>query len=187
MNILGLSGSLRRASYNTALLRAAQRLLRDGAKLQLATCHGVPPYDADMEAVAVPEAVTALKEQLFAADALLIASPEYNNGIPGVLKNTIDWLSRPPKDVRHLFGGLPVGLIGASTGKGGTRLSQAAWLPVLRALGCQLFASKMLFVSAASTSFDAEGELTDVALRERLSAYLQSFVSMVERCGGRSR
>src|SRR4051812_36451819 len=98
--VLGLSGSLRAASYNTALLRTAAGLMPEGATLDIATPHGIPLYDGDAEArEGIPEAVQALKARLLAADALLLATPEYNNGVPGVLKNAIDWLSRPSSDI----------------------------------------------------------------------------------------
>ena len=106
--LIGLSGSLRRGSFNTALLRTAATLLSADATLDIHTLHGIPLYDADLEASAgLPERVMALKEAIVAADGLLLATPEYNNGIPGVFKNAIDWLSRPASDVRTIssFGG----------------------------------------------------------------------------------
>ena len=96
-NILGLSGSLRKASFNTGLLNAATGLMPEGATLDARTLHGVPLYDGDLEASqGVPPAVAALKEALSACDGLLLVTPEYNNAIPGVFKNAIDWMSRPP-------------------------------------------------------------------------------------------
>jgi NAD(P)H-dependent FMN reductase len=104
--LIGISGSLRRGSFNTALLRAAAEFVPDGAKLTVETIHGIPLYDADVEtADGIPKRVAALKEAIVAADGLLLATPEYNNSIPGVFKNAIDGLSRPPADIGRVFGG----------------------------------------------------------------------------------
>jgi chromate reductase, NAD(P)H dehydrogenase (quinone) len=134
--ILGISGSLRRDSYNTALLRAALPLLDAGVDLEIALLHGIPLYDGDLEAAeGQPQAVRDLKARVIACDGLLLATPEYNNSIPGVFKNAIDWLSRPPSDIPQVFGNRPVAVIGASLGGFGTVLAQSAWLPVFRTLG----------------------------------------------------
>src|SRR5215470_2554273 len=134
--ILGISGSLRRGSYNTALLRAGAPLLDAGTELEIALLHGIPLYDGDLEAAeGLPEAVRDLKARVMACDGLLLVTPEYNNGIPGVFKNAIDWLSRPPVDTARIFGGRPVAVIGAAPGGFGTILAQDHWLPVLRTLG----------------------------------------------------
>src|SRR5690606_20705444 len=113
-NIVGLCGSLRRGSFNAALLRAAAMLAPEGSRIDARTLHGVPLYDGDMEAAeGIPPAVAALKDAVAAADGLLLATPEYNNGIPGVFKNAIDWMSRPAADIARVFGGKPVAVIGA--------------------------------------------------------------------------
>lgn len=178
--ILGLSGSLRAASYNTALLRAAATLMPPGATLQIATLHGIPLYDGDAEAKdGLPEAVQKLKEQVVAADGLLLATPEYNNGVPGVLKNGIDWLSRPGSDIARVFGGRPVAVIGASPGGFGTILSQNAWLPVLRTLGTRPWFGGRLMVSRAGQVFDPAGELVDEKVRAQLQDFLRGFVASV--------
>jgi chromate reductase, NAD(P)H dehydrogenase (quinone) len=132
IKILGISGSLRRASYNGALLRAATRLMPDEATLETGSIRGIPLYDGDVEAQGIPPAVTSLKEAIVKAHGVLLVTPEYNNGIPGVFKNAIDWLSRPAADIKRVFGGKPFAVMGASPGPFGTVLSQAAWLPVLR-------------------------------------------------------
>jgi chromate reductase len=136
VKILGISGSLRKASYNTALLRAAVGLMPEGVELEIGSIAGIPLYDGDLEASqGIPPAVQALKKRIEQTDGLLLVTPEYNNSIPGVFKNAIDWLSRPPADIAKVFGERPVGVIGASPGGFGTILAQNAWLPVLRTLG----------------------------------------------------
>jgi NAD(P)H-dependent FMN reductase len=178
--ILALSGSLRRGSYNTALLRAAAPLMPADSVLQIRTLHDIPLYDGDVEtASGIPAGVVALKDAIVAADGLLMATPEYNNGIPGVFKNTIDWLSRPPEDAKRVFNGRPVVLIGASTGPFGTILSQAAWLPVLRTLGTRYWTGSRLLVSRSKQVFDEAGALQDAKIREQLQAFLEGFVSYV--------
>lgn len=176
--LVGLSGSLRAASFNTGLLRAAAELVPEGSSLTVATPEGIPLYNADLEREAgMPEAVERLKAQIIAADALLLATPEYNNGIPGVLKNAIDWLSRPPSDMARVFAGRPVAVIGASPGGLGTVLAQAAWLPVLRTLGTRPWFGGRLMVSRAGSAFDEAGNLTSPEIRMQLQAFLAGFVA----------
>ena len=177
--IIGLSGSLRRHSFNSGLLRAAAEAMPEGAVLEIGSIADIPLYNGDVEAAGIPAAVAALKDQVAAADGLLLISPEYNNGIPGVFKNAIDWLSRPSSDITRIFRGKPVALIGASPGNFGTILSQAAWLPVLRTLGAEYWAEGRLMVSHAGDVFDGEGNLTDAAIRQKLAAYLAGFVAYV--------
>ncbi|CAH0189771.1 NADPH-dependent FMN reductase [Roseomonas sp. CECT 9278] len=178
--IVGLSGSLRGGSLNTALLKAAQGLMPPGARLDVATLQGIPLYDGDLEAAqGLPAAVTALKDRIAAAQGLLLVTPEYNNGIPGVFKNAIDWLSRPSSDIARVFGGRPVGLIGASPGGFGTMLAQNAWLPVLRTLGTELWTGGRLMVSRAGGVFDAGGALTDAAVEKQLRGYMEGFTAYV--------
>src|SRR5690606_41426702 len=117
MRILGLSGSLRKASFNSALLRTAAGLMPAGATLQIGTIEGIPLYDGDVEASqGIPAAVATLKEQIAASDGLLLSTPEYNNSIPGVFKNAVDWAARPDTDIRRVFGGRVVAMMGASPG-----------------------------------------------------------------------
>jgi len=184
--IIGISGSLRKASYNSALLRGASELMPGGTELSIGTIRGIPLYDGDLESTeGIPEPVVQLKDAIAEADGLLLVTPEYNNSIPGPFKNAIDWLSRPPSDIRRVFAGKPVALIGASPGGFGTILSQNAWLPVLRTLGAELWSGGRLLVSRATNVFDSSGALADPKVRDALCQYLQGFGAFVEtRLGG---
>src|SRR5215469_981228 len=181
VKLLGISGSLRRGSYNSALLRAASRLMPPDSVLEVASIRGIPLYDADVEAQGIPPSVSALKEAVVAAQGVLLVTPEYNNGIPGVFKNAIDWLSRPNTDVKRVFGGRPFAVIGASPGGFGTTLSQAAWLPVLRTLGTQFWSGGRLQVSRAGSVFDEAGNLKDAGIEEQLRQFLAGYVAFVRR------
>ena len=180
--LLGISGSLRKGSFNTALLRAAASLLPADTTLDIRTLHGVPLYDADVEnSTGIPQEAGALKDAFAAADGVLLATPEYNNGIPGVFKNAIDWMSRPPADIKRVFTGRRVALLGASPGGFGTTLSQVAWLPVLRTLETNPWFGAKLLVPGASKVFDAQGAIVDAAIAERLRQFLKGFVQFVRQ------
>lgn len=182
--IVGLAGSLRAGSFNGALLRAAAQLMPAGAQLDIGTIKGIPLYDGDLEAAeGVPPVVTALKDQIANADGLLLVTPEYNNSIPGVFKNAIDWLSRPPADIPRVFHQRPVAVIGASPGGFGTILSQNAWLPVLHTLGTRPWFGGRLMVSRAGSVFNEAGELTDDKIKGQLQQFLQGFVEFTKLQG----
>ncbi|BCT94120.1 oxidoreductase [Lysobacter helvus] len=187
IKLLGISGSLRQGSFNTALLRAAQRLAIPGVTLDLATLHGIPLYDGDVEArEGLPAAVEALKARVVAADGLLLATPEYNNGIPGVFKNGIDWLSRPADDIPRVFGDRPVAVMGASPGGFGTILSQNAWLPVLRTMRARQWMGGRLMVSRATSVMGADGEIADEKTLAQLDAFVRGFAAFVAAQSDRS-
>jgi chromate reductase len=180
--VLGLVGALRRGSYNGSLMRAAVELLPAGATIDVATLAGIPVFDGDVEREqGIPPAVQSLKDRIAAADGLLIATPEYNNSLPGPLKNAIDWLSRPPADIPRVFGARPVALMGATAGPGGTALSQAAWLPVLRTLGTRPWFGARLLVAGAAQVFDESGRLIDDKLRDQLQAFVAGFAEFAAR------
>ena len=178
--IICIAGSLRRGSFNGALLRAAAALAPDGVMLEIASIRDIPLYDGDQEAAdGIPPPVIALKERIASADGLLISTPEYNNSMPGVLKNTIDWLSRPAADIPRVFGNRPVAIIGASPGGFGTILAQDAWLPVLRTLGTRPWFGGRLMVSRAAGMFSESGELTDDAVRTQLRRFISGFAASI--------
>ena len=178
--IVGISGSLRRGSLNSSLLRAAVQATPASVELDVATIRGIPLYDGDVEAEGIPDVVVKLKDRIAAADGLLLVTPEYNNSLPGVFKNAIDWLSRPDTDIPRVFGGKRVAVMGASPGGFGTLLSQTAWLPVLKTLGTQPWFGGRLQVSRARDVFDADGNLLDARVRDQLTKFMAGFAAF---CG----
>ncbi len=182
ITIAGISGSLRKHSFNAGLLRAAAESVPDGCSLSVNSIRGIPLYDGDVETgEGIPPSVTELKQKIMAADGLLLVTPEYNNGIPGIFKNAIDWLTRPPEERMAVFAGKPVGLIGATPGNFGTAFSQYAWLPVLRVLGTQVWSGRLLWVSGAMGKFDDQGDLTDDGVRRQLKKYMAGFTDFTRR------
>jgi chromate reductase, NAD(P)H dehydrogenase (quinone) len=183
--IIGLCGSLRRGSFNRMLLRAAAETAPPGTSVEEESIREIPLYDGDLEAEqGIPGAVQRLKDRIAGADGLLIVTPEYNYSIPGVLKNAIDWLSRPPADIPVVFGGRPVAIMGATTGPGGTALSQAAWLPVLRRLGMRPWFEGGVLISEAFMVFDPDGSIADAEIRQHVQSFIGGFAAFA---GGHQR
>jgi chromate reductase len=179
IRLLGFAGSLRVGSYNRGLLRAALDVLPDGTTLDIFDLNGIPPYNMDLETERWPESVMALKDEIAGVDALLIATPEHNYSFPGVLKNTIDWVSRPFDD--SPFEGKPVALMGASTSRFGTSRAQAAIRPVLAAVNCHVMVTPELFVPLSRDKFDADGNLADEKIRARVGVLLEALVKWTKR------
>jgi NAD(P)H-dependent FMN reductase len=163
------------------LLHAAAEAAPSGAAIEIESIREIPLYDGDVEAEhGIPPAVARLKDRIAGADGILIVTPEYNNSMPGVLKNAIDWLSRPASDIGRVFRGRPVAVMGATPGQGGTALSQAAWLPVLRTLGMRPWFEGRVLISGASKLFDTTGRLVDTAAQDRIRTFVEGFAAFVE-------
>ena len=161
-HILGLSGSLRKASYNSAALRAAQELAPDGVEISIGDISAIPVYNDDVRLAGLPPCVVSLVEQIASADAVMIATPEYNFSIPGVLKNAIDWVSKAPdQPFRHK----PVAIMGASMGAIGTARAQYDLRKVFVSLDAHVRNEPEIMIAAAHTRFDADGRLTDEVTR----------------------
>lgn len=174
MRVLGISGSLRRDSHNTKLLRAAAELLPPGAELVIwGELKAIPPFDEDEEH-APPPAVESLKQAVSESDAVLVVTPEYNHSLPGQLKNALDWLSRPIED--SPMRGKAAAVVGASTGLFGAVWSQAEGRKVLSALGARVL-DRELPVPQAHERFDADGRLTDDDLRAELRELLMELTN----------
>jgi chromate reductase len=176
MKVLGISGSLRRESHNTALLRAAAELLPGGADLEIwGGLRGVPPYDEDDDAEQAPAAVASLRDAIAGADAILFASPEYNHSVPGQLKNALDWASRPlaTSPLRNK----PVAVVGASRGAFGAVWAQAELRKVLAATGARVVDGEVA-VGHAHERFGPEGRLEDEPLRRQLGEVVEALVAV---------
>lgn len=170
--VLAISGSLRKGSYNTALLRAATELAPTGMQIQIYEgLREIPPYDVDLHQKGDPGVVRALKASIAAADGLLIASPEYNYSMPGVLKNAIDWVSRP----ENPMDGKPTAILGASPGNFGTVRAQMALRQTFLFTNNMLMSRPELLVFGANKRFSESGELTDEDTKKFLREFLQSF------------
>lgn len=182
IRLIGIAGSLRKQSFNVALLKAAAAAAPPDVEFEIRSIDGFPLYNEDIETSdGVPKAVAELKDAIAASAGLVITTPEYNAGIPGVMKNAIDWLSRPMSDQARVLYGKSVALMGATPGGFGTTFAQTAWLPVLRTLRMKLWVEQgALYVSGASTVFDEDGGLTDDDVRSRLENYLRGFVESLK-------
>ena len=174
MRILGIAGSLREGSYNRSLLRAARELMPAGVEFVEHEIGTLPFYDGDVEAAGDPESVVRFKQAISEADALLIATPEYNRGVPGVLKNAVDWASRPP--LGSPLTAKPVAIMGASTGRGGTARAQEQLRAALEFSRATVLEQPEVLVPEAFMRFDAHGELVDPGIRAELAELLDSLV-----------
>lgn len=175
--VLAIPGSLRSASYNRALVRAARELAPAGMGVEVFELHEIPPYDGDVEAAGDPGPVAALKDAIRRADGLLIATPEYNRGVPGVLKNAIDWASRPP--LASPLARKPVAVMGASTGMGGTARAQEQLEQALAFPGAFVVEGGRLRVPEAFGRIEG-GRVTDPDTRARIEALLASLVGALK-------
>ncbi len=178
VHILGFAGSLRRQSYNRAILAAASEMVPDDATLEIFDLEGIPPFNQDLE-LEPPERVSEFKARIRAADAILIATPEYNYSIPGVLKNAIDWASRPYGD--NAFDGKPVGLMGASVGMLGTARAQYDLRRSFVFLNMFPLNQPEVMVPFAQDKVDGNGRLTDEKTRKKIRELLESLVAWTKR------
>lgn len=172
IKVLGVAGSLRQGSLNRALLRAAIKLAPAGMKIESFDLIDVPLYNSDVEAAGDPAGVTAFKAAIQAADAVLFVTPEYNHGVPGVMKNAVDWASRPARDAA--LNGKPVGIIGASPGQTGTARGQSQLRQAFEFTNSFCMPQPEILVFRAHEKFDANGELIDAKTAEYLGRYLEA-------------
>jgi chromate reductase len=178
INILGFAGSLRQGSYNRALLQAAQELIPEDATLEIFQLDGIPPFNQDFES-SPPEIVREFKSKIKAAGAVLIVTPEYNFSVPGVLKNAIDWASRPYVD--NSFNGKPAALMSASTGILGGARAQYHLRQSMVTLNMYQLNKPEVFVTFAPQKFDEKGKLIDVGTREAVRKLLIALVAWTKK------
>jgi chromate reductase len=181
IRVLGFAGSLRKGSFNAAALNAAKEMLPEGMTLEVFDLAPIPLYNGDVEAQGIPEPVTRFQERITAADALLIVTPEYNYSIPGVLKNAIDWASRPPKAV---FNGKPVAIMGASPAFTGTARAQYHLRQVCVYVNMLPLNKPEVFLTQCHEKFDAQGRLTDENSRQHVRKLLEALAEWTRRLRG---
>lgn len=179
VRILGVAGSLRQASYNRALLRAAVELAPPGVHLTTFDLIDVPLYNGDVEAQGDPPGAAAFKQAILAADAVLFVTPEYNHGVPGVMKNAVDWASRPPRGAP--LGGKAVGIIGASPGQTGSARGQSQLRQAFEFTNSYCMPQPEILVFRAHEKFDAEGRLIDETTVKHLRGYLEALAAWALR------
>lgn len=177
-NLLAISGSLRKDSYNTSLLRAFAEYAPEGVTVTFGDIGQLPLFNQDDEA-GFPEAATKLKEQILAADGILIATPEYNRGMPGVLKNALDWTSRPYG--HNAWVGKPVYVMGASSGPIAAALAQYNVKQVLTYLNAFVMGQPEFYCGVAGSKFDESGALIDEGTREHVVSGMQAFLTYIDR------
>jgi chromate reductase, NAD(P)H dehydrogenase (quinone) len=176
--VAGIAGSLRRGSFNRGLLRAAVESAPGGMKIETLEIRDLPLYDADLDVDGGPEVVRVFKAGILKADGLLIATPEYNYSMPGVLKNALDWASRAPE---RALNDKPIAIVGATPGRWGTVRSQLALRQMLMFPGCPVMPAPVMTLAGAREHFDAEGNLTDDETRAQLVAVLEAFSTWILR------
>jgi chromate reductase len=179
ISVLGFAGSLRQGSYNKAALRAAVELAPAGMTIETFDLAPIQPYNEDVKQRGFPPPEQELRERIRAADALLIVTPEYNRGVPGVLKNAIDWVSRPPDQP---FNGKPTAILGASPGMIGTAVAQYDLRRCLGVLNALVMNTPSMMIGQASEKFDEQGRLTDQPTREILGKLLDALADWTRRC-----
>lgn len=181
LNILALSGSLRVDSYNRMLLNALEEVALDSCDFSYLSLQDIPVYNQDEEDdLGIPTEIKEMQDRLIECDGLMIATPEYNHGVPGVLKNAVDWLTRPPEKIESVFHDLPLGLVGVTPGLGGTVLAQKAWQPILQTLRVKVFRSDSLALSEAGYIFNNEGEVLDYETRNDLKQFMRHYSKFVK-------
>jgi len=178
VRILGISGSLRRGSYNAATLRAAVDLAPPGLLIEIFDIAPIPVYNEDVRVAGMPPVVDALRERIRQCDGLLLVTPEYNYSIPGVLKNAIDWASRPPEQP---FDGKPIGIMGASVSTIGTARAQYHLRQCFVYLNGLVMNRPEVIIASAQSRFDEEGRLTDQPTREVIAGFLTALKAWVSR------
>ena len=178
LRVLGISGSLRSGSFNTAVLRAAVELAPEGMTIETADIRGIPLYDEDVRAKGLPDSVQQFRASIAAADALLIVTPEYNFSIPGVLKNAIDWASRPPSQP---FAGKPLAIMGASAGMSGTMRAQYHLRQVAVFLDMHPLNKPEVFVRSAKELIDADGRFIDETSRRIIAEQLVALAAWTRK------
>jgi chromate reductase len=182
LNILGIGGSLRKGSYNRALLRAAIELAPEEMEITIfdnEIFSAIPLYNDDVRAKAVPEPVKILKHEIQLADGLIFAIPEYNFSVSGVLKNAVDWVSRPKNE--SPLDGKPVALIGASTGISGTIRAQMHFRQICTTTNMLAVNGPQVYVAKAANKFDSDGRLIDEDARHFLSLLLKTFSDWIRK------
>ena len=181
VRVLGISGSLRKGSFNTALLRAAIALAPASLQIEVASIGDIPLYNEDVRAQGYPEPVAKLREQIAAADALLVVTPEYNYSIPGVLKNAIDWASRQPSSPLN---GKPLAIMGASGSLSGTMRAQYHLRQMAVFLDMHALNKPEIFVRNAQAMFDETGRLKDEPTRKLVLQHLEALQAWAKKLGG---
>ena len=180
LKIVGISGSLREDSFNQMLIRALDQSSQAGCTFSHISLRDIPVYNQDdEEEMGIPSLITEIQSQLMECDGLLIASPEYNHSIPGVLKNAFDWLTRPVEKIDSVFLDLPVGLVGVTPGQGGTVLAQKAWQPIIHMLGMKPFKLSSLALSDAEKIFNRSGELIDRQVIGEVEHFMKGFTQFI--------